>query len=171
MKKKIFSVIVFLVGCIGFVGAESILWGFTITGDYQGWFDQGNRMTHGVSGDMLNYTISAQADPQWRQETGLYKLNQSKDITFEVVVKRTAGTARAQTEFYVNTVKIGAIQMADNNDWQTLNFTYTGGTVSGPITLLRFDPASGQNGSWAIDSITAVQLGAPRGLSLVAITN
>ena len=133
-----------------------ITWDFNSDGNYEGWTDFSSRMTDSVSGGTLNYTISAQADPQWKQTTGLSSLDASKDITFEVVVKRNSGTANAQTQFYINTTLVGSITMANNNDWQTLNFGYTGGAISGPVTLLRFDPAGGQNGSWSIDSIKAI---------------
>ncbi len=135
----------------------NVIWNFNSNGNYEGWTDFNNRMTDSVSAGALNYTISAQSDPQWRQTNGLSFLDASRDIAFEVVVKRTSGTAKASTEFYVDTVKIGSIQMADNNDWQTLSFQYSGGSVSGAIALLRFDPAGGQNGSWQVDSISASQ--------------
>jgi hypothetical protein len=170
MKKLIFTFYLFYASCTGFVSAESIAWNFNTDGNYEGWFDQNNRMTYSVSGGTLNYTISAQADPQWKQTTGLSSLDASKDITFEVVVKRTSGTANAQTQFYINTTLLGSITMANNNDWQTLSFTYTGGTILGQITQLRFDPASGQNGSWQIDSVSAVHAAAS-GLSLVVFSN
>jgi len=131
---------------------------FNIDGDYEGWFDHNNRMTNkSVSGGTLKYTISGQSDPQWRKTTGLSLFDARKDAVFEVVLRRTSGAARALTEFFVNSLKIGSIQMADNNNWQTLSFPYLSGAVSDPVTLLRFDPSSGQNGSWEIDSISVSQ--------------
>jgi hypothetical protein len=135
----------------------NVVWNFNSDGNSEGWTDFNDRMDDSVSDGALNYTINAQADPQWRQSTGLSLLDTSQNITFEVVVKRTAGTARALSEFYVGAAKIGSIQMADNNDWQTLSFQYTGGTSSGSVASLRFDPSGGQNGSWQIDSISASQ--------------
>jgi hypothetical protein len=132
------------------------IWNFETSGSYQGWTDFNNRMTDSVSSGTLSYAINTQMDPQWRQTSGLSSLDAGENIAFKVVVRRITGVALAKTQFYVNEKLIGAVAMENNNDWQTLTFLYTGGTAA-RISLLRFDPASGQNGEWEIKSISAVQ--------------
>jgi hypothetical protein len=167
---KWMKVVVMLVVMTSVYGYSDLIWNFNTNGNYEGWFDQSSRMTDSVTNGTLNYTISSQTDPQWRQETGVSGLDASRDITFSVVVRRTSGTANAQTQFYLNTTLLGSATMANNTNWQTLNFAYTGGTIAGPVTLLRFDPAAGQNGSWAIDSISALQvIPEPASLGLLGI--
>lgn len=161
MKKEVFAFILLYISCMGCVSAESITWNFNSDGNYEGWFDQGNRMSENVAGGVLNYTIAGEEDPQWRQITGISPLDPGKDITFKVVLKRTAGSENARTVFFVYNGTAacqigGLVLMADHNDWQTLTFQYAGGTVPA-ISQIRFDPASGRCGSWSIDSISALQ--------------
>jgi hypothetical protein len=157
-KKNLFFV-VFTAGALSVCGQQIKSWEFNTAGDFEGWFDHENRMIEKqVSGGALQFSVRNQMDPQWRLNLG--SLDARYDWIFEVVVRRVSGSSKAQPAFFVlngNTdVQLEPsrnVALAGNNEWQSVKFRYKGGSLSS-ITAIRFDPATGQNGSWEIDSIS-----------------